>query len=283
MIKDTVAPQQLNTLFDVLDVHQILANRHTDDAGLGIKVTINPCVIGLVPPQWILDIHLAVGAIHHIHLVGKRGGLHTKVTGENGHTGTVIGDHLTLGLIVDNRGDDRCLGAGEQGASLQATTKRAVISPAACQSIGIPAVHVLAGGIRTVGALQCDVVSIDDIGHLCNVLIDGERDCRLAINIHKFGTAHTQHKFCVIEGILKDGLPHWHGDGGAILAQGTLNPTASISDVAVKQDILHVNHIVVGKHYIHFAALHIKAQVALVGENALACDALIGPQLAFGA
>ena len=47
LIKDAVAPQQLNTEVGFLTVHQILANRHTDDTGLGVEVAPNPGIVGL--------------------------------------------------------------------------------------------------------------------------------------------------------------------------------------------------------------------------------------------
>ena len=67
-----MAPQQLNTHVGILVVHQILADGHTDNACLGIIVTPNPGIVGLVPPQGVLDIDLAIGAEDEFHLVGKQ-------------------------------------------------------------------------------------------------------------------------------------------------------------------------------------------------------------------
>lgn len=101
---------------------------------------------------------------------------------------------------------------------------------------------------------------------------------RLAICEHYFGAAHAQHHFRIIIVAPEDGLSHRHSDGRAVIAQRTLNPAHTIIDVAVEQDILHVNHIVVSKDDVHFAALHIKADIIIISKNSLASSAQIGSQ-----
>ena len=59
-----------------------------------------------------------------------------------------------------------------------------------------------------------------------------------------------------------------------------LYPASSIVDVAIEDDILHVNNIVVGKDDVHFATLHIKANLIIICKHSLAASALIGSQLA---
>ena len=71
LIEDTVAPQQLNTQIGIGIIIQILSHRHADDTRLGVEVAPYPGIIGLVPPQGVLDIGLAIGAKDKIHLVGE--------------------------------------------------------------------------------------------------------------------------------------------------------------------------------------------------------------------
>ena len=102
----------------------------------------------------------------------------------------------------------------------------------------------------------------------------------LAVDKHKLGGTHAQNQVSLVKFTIEDGLSHWHSDGSTIIAEMALYPASPIVDVAIEDDILHVNNIVVGKDDVHFATLHIKANLIIIGKHSLAASALIGSQLA---